>query len=167
MSDRGWGTKRELLVVARPDGGGGPADALDGLLAELTARGFVVTARMPPRLALVLAPAAGRPPAEPAGSGGGATPGDRDGADPGRLDHPGGPERPDGLDGLAGLVGVFADEPPAGLRESFEPAEHLFVDAWLARGGPKPPRRGEGERWDAEPAPDEPPRLPPDPPARP
>ena len=88
-------------------------------------------------------------------------------ADPG----PAQPPDPAGLglagDGAAGtgdLVGVFTEAPPPGLRETLEPAERLFVDAWLARGRPKPPRPGEGRPWDAGGGPGEPPRLPPDPP---
>jgi hypothetical protein len=122
VTDRGWGTARELLVVLRPDA--------DSALAELAAWGEV-TSRLPPRLALVVLPA----------------------------------ERATEAERLAGVAGVFAAELPPALRETLAPPEQLFVDGWLARAEPKPPRPGDGRRWDAEPEGDDPPRLPPDPPA--
>lgn len=49
-------------------------------------------------------------------------------------------------------------DPPDTVLADLDPAERLFVDAWLRRRTEKPARPGEGLDWDT------PGRLPPDPP---
>jgi hypothetical protein len=49
---------------------------------------------------------------------------------------------------LPGVRAVCVDGVPPGLRETLSPAENLFVDGWLARGGPKGRGPGDGLPWD-------------------
>jgi hypothetical protein len=46
-----------------------------------------------------------------------------------------------------GVSVVVDDEPPASIIAALDPAERLFVDAWVERRRPKP-RSGDGAAWD-------------------
>ncbi len=67
-------------------------------------------------------------------------------------------ERAAEVTGVPGVAGAFTGELPPALRETFDEAERLFADAWVARHTEEPPPPGDGLPWDS------PGRLPPDPP---